>query len=325
MFICMCMYCILCILTSVWSCDGRGHSHNWGPVWQESNEEGREEIRQLTRIHFFLYIFPWKNSWLHIFKTVLSAYRHLPFQQNSKFGILDFCQTFLWLYMLCSQPPYVVRYMAPWVIIFQIDSSAHAIDMMLNLLRQGFSKITDTDFEGPPLYLKFVLISYLEIVWSQLEPWSFGLTPSPKVEGVRSWSSQLPLRRILTDRDFAHRRIQVFSPSCRQGKRWKEEQDAGGKQIRYSNTLKLTNQVTLPYTLLDYKSQNCHWPYAASPSLSPSPCIHPWPAGESVLHPDLHPERERPPPIETERDMEEMGWTLIWLENVLVTATWNGE
>lgn len=62
-----------------------------------------------------------------------------------------------------------------------------------------------------------IKVQNLALVLSQVEPCSFGLTPSPKVDGVRSWSSQRPLRSMLTDRPFAHRRMQVSSPSC--GKR----------------------------------------------------------------------------------------------------------
>lgn len=63
-------------------------------------------------------------------------------------------------------------------------------------------------------------MNYLALDLLQVEPPSFGLTPSPKVEGVRSCSSQRPLRRMLTDRPVAHSMIQVSSPSC--GKRDKE-------------------------------------------------------------------------------------------------------
>lgn len=56
---------------------------------------------------------------------------------------------------------------------------------------------------------------YLALVLSQLEPSRLGVTPSPKVDGVRSCSSQRPLRRMLTDRLLAHSRMQLFSPSCR--------------------------------------------------------------------------------------------------------------
>lgn len=56
---------------------------------------------------------------------------------------------------------------------------------------------------------------YLALVLSHLEPSSLGVTPSPKVDGVRSCSSQRPLRRMLTDRLLAHSRMQLFSPSCR--------------------------------------------------------------------------------------------------------------
>lgn len=56
---------------------------------------------------------------------------------------------------------------------------------------------------------------YLALVLSQLDPWSFGLTSFPKVAAVRSYSSQRPLRRMLTNRLLAHMRMQVSSPSCR--------------------------------------------------------------------------------------------------------------
>lgn len=58
-------------------------------------------------------------------------------------------------------------------------------------------------------------LRYLALVLSQPDPWSFGLTSFPKVAGVRSYSSQRPLRRMLTDRLLAHMRMQVSSPSCR--------------------------------------------------------------------------------------------------------------
>lgn len=56
---------------------------------------------------------------------------------------------------------------------------------------------------------------HLALVLLQLEPSRLGVTSSPKVDGVRSCSSQRPLRRMLTDRLLAHSRMQLFSPSCR--------------------------------------------------------------------------------------------------------------
>lgn len=78
--------------------------------------------------------------------------------------------------------------------------------------------------------------AYLDLVLSQLEPCSLGRTSIPKVSEVRSWSSHLPWRRMLTDRLLAHRRMQVSSPSWTQTSRQLPPDSSRGRSLTPSQS-----------------------------------------------------------------------------------------
>lgn len=114
----------------------------------------------------------------------------------------------------------------------------------LNGCVSGFFFFTKKETE---LHLKSAVedLRYLALVLSQLDPWSFGLTSLPNVAGVRSCSSQRPVRRMLTDRLLAHMRMQGSSPSCRQREHtgMKAEHQPDSNQTPASRLLDVTSAV----------------------------------------------------------------------------------
>lgn len=108
------------------------------------------------------------------------------------------------------------------------------------------------------LHLKSAVevLRYLALVLSQLDPWSLGLTSLPNVAGVRSCSSQRPVRRMLTDRLLAHMRMQGSSPSCTQREHtgMKAEQQPDSNQTLASRLLKKRGSLDVTSAVYSFSS-----------------------------------------------------------------------